>query len=625
VGNIVDSLFADYLPRKQQAPVGVADPRQQTMLTNQMLTPVMDKPVTPPNNYSINPPVNPLQSEFTQPTTQPPVVNSRPIYSNNPPIAPDYGFTEPTQPPAPVENNRPIYSNNPPIAPDYGFTEPTQPTPPTEEAPEFASVGGIGGGVVPTAEEEEETTDSFEEYLSTLTPDDLDNLDLSGVNLDNIDVPSYEEINAALTGGSVAPTDLEGLSQLYQQQVSLLQNVDTLNEVDIDDRPYWYNTGVSGVLGQPSQYSGDEFRAATGLPDSFALYDSGQGLTQENAQRAMSLLSESASPLEAASQYYGIELQAANNPNSNYNNASKYGTSPEKLAEFQSVIEPILQQVIPYLQVTQGLRYDDALEYAYKNDPMIAALYNQYGVDLFRQTDDGSTYFFDPISGTESRTVEVKDSTFRDVGLALTLTAGTLMLGPALSGAIANSAIGSTVGTAGANVLGNALASGLATGFTTGFDGKAMLDSMLQAGLTAGTIELLKTDGMREILNSFGESIGVPTEFTDVETFMQETYTETTPVMGLGDTIATLVGGNEEVKGTWQSFAEGFDEAGNAIGYITKPFFFDKTLDALINLIPESFLETLDPALLKAGRGIGAVTDVITGQTGGGAGGSARR
>jgi hypothetical protein len=431
------------------------------------------------------------------------------------------GLHNQLQPPAPVENNRPIYSNNPPIAPDYGFTEPTQPTPPTEEAPEFASVGGIGGGVVPTAEEEEETTDSFEEYLSTLTPDDLDNLDLSGVNLDNIDVPSYEEINAALTGGSVAPTDLEGLSQLYQQQVSLLQNVDTLNEVDIDDRPYWYNTGVSGVLGQPSQYSGDEFRAATGLPDSFALYDSGQGLTQENAQRAMSLLSESASPLEAASQYYGIELQAANNPNSNYNNASKYGTSPEKLAEFQSVIEPILQQVIPYLQVTQGLRYDDALEYAYKNDPMIAALYNQYGVDLFRQTDDGSTYFFDPISGTESRTVEVKDSTFRDVGLALTLTAATLMLGPALSGAIANSAIGSTVGTAGANVLGNALASGLATGFTTGFDGKAMLDSMLQAGLTAGTIELLKTDGMREILNSFGESIGLPTEFTDVDILQQ--------------------------------------------------------------------------------------------------------
>jgi predicted nucleic acid-binding Zn-ribbon protein len=640
VGNIVDSLFADYLPRRQQEPMRVVDPRQQTMLTNQMLTPVMEKPVTPPNNYSINPPVNPLRSEFTQPTTQPPVVNSRPIYSNNPPIAPDYGFTPPTQPPAPVSNQTltPVIPKPTPPTRDVplfpsvggigGGTVPTQPpaapvsnqtltpvipkpTPPTKEAPVFASVGGIGGGVVPTAEEEE-TTDSFEEYLSTLTTDDLDNLDLSGVNLDNIDVPSYEEINAALTGGSVAPTDLEGLSQLYQQQVSLLQNVDTLNEVDIDDRPYWYNTGVSGVLGQPSQYSGDEFRAATGLPDSFALYDSGQGLTQENAQRAMSLLSESASPLEAASQYYGIELQAVNNPNSNYNNASKYGTSPEKLAEFQSVIEPILQQVIPYLQVTQGLRYDDALEYAYKNDPMIAALYNQYGVDLFRQTDDGSTYFFDPISGTESRTVEVKDSTFRDVGLALTLTAATLMLGPAVGEAIANSAIGSTVGTAGANVLGDALASGIVTGLSTGFDGKAMLDSMLQAGLTAGTMELLKTEGMREVLNSFGESIGLPTEFTDTDILQQgetvlESGTTTTSVMGLGDTLATLVGG----QGDWQT-----------VDGVLKPFFFDKSIEGLLNLIPESLLETLDPALLRTGNVISAVTDVITGQTGGGAGGS---
>jgi hypothetical protein len=542
VGNIVDSLFGDYLPRKQQEPMRVVDPRQQTMLTNQMLTPVMNKPTKPSQKVPVFPSVGGIGGGTVP--TQPPAA---PVSDQTlTPVMP-----KPTQPPAaPVSSNSDIRYSFVPSDGNYDFgnnwSQPEQspvmpkPTAPplkapqelinpvttTEEKQQYDQLFGanVSGGVVPT---EEETTDSFEEYLSTLTTDDLDNLDLSGVNLDNIDVPSYEEINAALTGGSVAPTDLEGLSQLYQQQVSLLQNVDTLNEVDIDDRPYWYNTGVSGVLGQPSQYSGDEFRAATGLPDSFALYDSGQGLTQENAQRAMSLLSESASPLEAASQYYGIELQAANNPNSNYNNASKYGTSPEKLAEFQSVIEPILQQVIPYLQVTQGLRYDDALEYAYKNDPMIAALYNQYGVDLFRQTDDGSTYFFDPISGTESRTVEVKDSTFRDVGLALTLTAGTLMLGPALSGAIANSAIGSTVGTAGANVLGNALASGLATGFTTGFDGKAMLDSMLQAGLTAGTIELLKTDGMREILNSFGESIGVPTEFTDVETFMQETSSTT--------------------------------------------------------------------------------------------------
>jgi hypothetical protein len=93
--------------------------------------------VGPPITRGNNPPVNPLRSEFTQPTTQPttqpPVVNSRPIYSNNPPIAPDYGFTQPTQPPAPV-NNQTLT----PVMP--------KPTPPTRDVPLFPSVGGIGGG-----------------------------------------------------------------------------------------------------------------------------------------------------------------------------------------------------------------------------------------------------------------------------------------------------------------------------------------------------------------------------------------------------------------------------------------------------------------------------------------------
>jgi hypothetical protein len=428
----------------------VTDPRQQTMLTNQMLTPVMNKPVMP-----------------------------------------------------------------------------------SREVPVFPSVGGIGGGVVPTAEE---TTDSFEEYLSTLTTDDLDNLDLSGLNLGDINISSYEEIKAALTGGSVAPTTLEGLAQLYQQQVSLLQNVDTLENVDIDDRPYWYNTTVSGVLGQPSQYSGAEFRAATGLPDSFSIYDSGQGLTEENTQRAVALLSESASPLEAVSQYYGIDLQAANNPNSNYNNASKYGTDSGKLSEFQSIVEPILQQVIPYLQLTKGLRYDDALEYAYKNDPMIAALYNQYGVNLFRQTDDGSTYFFDPISGTESRTVEVKDSTFRDVGLALTIAAASAILGPAIGKALG--------GTPLANATGKALAAGFKT-VASGGDFNDVLKSMVTAGVVDyGLSQLAENIDLQKTLNEFGENFGIGSEISlsgEYTTLADGTIvlTETMGTQGnLGDLLA---------------------------------------------------------------------------------------
>ena len=124
----------------------VTDPRQQTMLTNQMLTPVMNKPTMPSQKVPVFPSIGGIG-----------------------------GGTVPTQPPAPVSDQTLT-----PVMP--------KPTQPTEEAPKFASVVGIGGGVVPTAEE---TPDSFEEYLSTLTTDDLDNLDLSGVNLDNIDVPSY--------------------------------------------------------------------------------------------------------------------------------------------------------------------------------------------------------------------------------------------------------------------------------------------------------------------------------------------------------------------------------------------------------------------------------------------------
>jgi hypothetical protein len=116
VGNIVDSLFADYLPRKQQAPVGVADPRQQTMLTNQMLTPVMNKPTMPSQKVPVFPSIGGIG-----------------------------GGTVPTQPPAPVSDQTLT-----PVMP--------KPTPPTRDVPLFPSVGGIGGGVVPTAEEEEETT-----------------------------------------------------------------------------------------------------------------------------------------------------------------------------------------------------------------------------------------------------------------------------------------------------------------------------------------------------------------------------------------------------------------------------------------------------------------------------------
>jgi hypothetical protein len=94
--------------------------------------PFREERVFTPPPLGNNPPPPPDYG-FTQPTTQPLVVNSRPIYSNNPPIAPDYGFTQPTQPPAPVSDQTLT-----PVIP--------KPTPPTRDVPLFPSVGGIGGG-----------------------------------------------------------------------------------------------------------------------------------------------------------------------------------------------------------------------------------------------------------------------------------------------------------------------------------------------------------------------------------------------------------------------------------------------------------------------------------------------
>jgi hypothetical protein len=435
VGNIVDSLFADYLPRRQQEPMRVVDPRQQTMLTNQMLTPVMEKPVTPPNNYSINPPVNPLRSEFTQPTTQPPVVNSRPIYSNNPPIAPDYGFTQPTQPPAPVVNNRPIYSNNPPIAPDYGFTQPTQPpapvsdqtltpvmpkpTPPTEEAPEFASVGGIGGGVVPT-EEEEETTPPLAYDPSNINLAALENINTGGFDITDLglfqeggiaddvfkglDITQRDEVN---------PDAWVDIFNSYSDFLGSVESGDTANKVNRRDDIYndWQKQNIKG------KYSGDlsALRAAIGLSDAFSVYDTaGSTITNESLEGAYKTLTSGESFQKVLADYYGFDFQPATNEGANYTNAAKYGTDAQRMAEFQSLVEPILQKSIPYIQATQGLNYTDALEYAYTHDPMLNALYQSYGVDLYRQTKDGSTYIYDPIAGQEIRTLEVKDAKFKD-------------------------------------------------------------------------------------------------------------------------------------------------------------------------------------------------------------------
>ena len=107
--------------------------------------------------------------------------------------------------------------------------------------------------------------------------------------------------------------------------------------------------------------------------------------------------------------------------------------SKEQLQEFHSLVEPILQEQIPYIQATQGLEYQDALASAYNNDPMLQALYAKYQVAPVRQTKDGSTYLYDPFSFSEIRTTEVKDPTALDIGKDIVQAVATAaVLGPIL-------------------------------------------------------------------------------------------------------------------------------------------------------------------------------------------------
>jgi hypothetical protein len=470
-------LFADYLPRKQQEPVGVADPRQQTMLTNQMLTPVMNKPTKPSQKVPVFPSVGGIG-----------------------------GGTVPTQPPAAPVSDQTLT----PVMP--------KPTPPTEEAPEFASVGGIGGGVVPTAEE---TTEPVAYDPSNINLAALENIDTGGFDI--TDLGLFQE-------GGIADDVFKGLDITQRDEVNPDAWVDIFNNYSnflggvqsgdttkkVNRRDDIYNNYFKQAGGT---YQGDPaaLRASVGLSDAFSVYDNPKGqVTSESVQGAYQALTSGASPVEALSAYYGFDFQPAVNEGSNYSNAHKYGVTSETMSEFQSLIEPILQKSIPYIQATQGLNYTDALEYAYTHDPMINALYQSYGVDLYRQTKDGSTYIYDPIAGQEIRTLEVKDAKFKDFLPAIAIAVATAGIGSALGGAIANSALGATLGTVGSNALGSAIVAGVQAA-ATGGDVGDVLRSMATAGaLDYGLNALATNTKVQDTLNKLGEKVGFGTSVVEV-------------------------------------------------------------------------------------------------------------
>jgi hypothetical protein len=205
--------------------------------------------------------------------------------------------------------------------------------------------------------------------------------------------------------------------------------------------------------------------------------------TQESAVSAYSSianLQNTSDIASALSNYYGYEITPAEQNLGRFggNLQSHTGTSKARLAEFHSLVEPILSEQLPYLQTVEGLSYEDALIESYKRDPMLQSLYAKYDVTPIRQTDDGSTYLYDPFTFGEIRTLEVKDPTVMD---SLVQIAPSLILSAAL-GPLAGNIVGG-LGATGATA--NALSAALTSAATAGLQG-ADLEDALKAGLISG-------------------------------------------------------------------------------------------------------------------------------------------
>ena len=151
-----------------------------------------------------------------------------------------------------------------------------------------------------------------------------------------------------------------------------------------------------------------------------------------------------------------------------------------EIKEFQSRLEPLMAEEMARLQFINKLDYEDAIEQAYLQNPEIQALYNQYDVDPFRASADGSVYLYDPFTFGEIRTLEVKDNDLKNVMKTL----HSLVISAATSGFGAKLPL--ELGT-----LGTAVADAGMSAFKTAAMGGDS-DDALMAGLQAGGSSFLQ-------------------------------------------------------------------------------------------------------------------------------------
>lgn len=149
----------------------------------------------------------------------------------------------------------------------------------------------------------------------------------------------------------------------------------------------------------------------------------------------------------------------------------------QAFGEFQAIAKGILNVTVPFAMTTAGPTANS--DWVYNNDPMLRAVYESYGINPYRSTDDGSTYTYDPLIGTV-RTRDAGDDSWVKP-LATTIMAGVFT---AMGGAAGTDLIGGAVGQG----AGAAAVSGTTTALQGGDAGDILTSAILSgaAGYASG-------------------------------------------------------------------------------------------------------------------------------------------
>jgi len=298
--------------------------------------------------------------------------------------------------------------------------------------------------------------------------------------------------------------------------------------------------GTMSGAGTPSdriQIDSDSYFANVNAPEYLRTFTA--PATQEtavSAYQSISGLQDSEDIAATLSAHYGYNITPSEQTLGRFggNLQSHTGSSKDRLAEFHSFVEPILSEQIPYLQAVEGLTYENALIEAYKRDPMLQSLYAKYDVNPIRQTEDGSTYLYDPFTFGEIRTLEVKDPDISDIaGAVLPAIAASIFLNPFV-GTLASSAATAIPGVTAGTTTANLIASGLEGAAMASITGEDPLEGAITRGLltgvteTLGDIPLISEATTDQLINADG-TITVLERAVD-------------PVLTVGDIVSTGAG-----------------------------------------------------------------------------------